>query len=278
MVNFMCLLSSVCFIVGNSLTIFYYVREASRSHFDYESYVDLDPAYIQLEWGFRNMNRPVYLSAGVINTMAWFFLMFPIAQLSWILSQGGTKWISLHVAITILILTGSLTEWISHVLYIGSSLTSNLLTTDFNLNYWISSDDANPDEIGWRTLEVTHIVTFGLVSIIGAIEWIILAIVMILIHVSVRRWIREVDATTFSSGWNALGLFVGLMCILEFVTEVLRLDGMKYFAQIAFWYSSVNRLVLLPVWLLLLASRLSYASLKLNQQAHMREQNDDAPP
>lgn len=277
MVNFMCLLSAVCFIVGNSLTIYYYVRESKRTHFDYDLYVDLDPGYIQMEWGFRNTNRPVYLSAGVINTMAWFFLMFPIAQLSWILSQGGTKWISLHVSITILILTGSLTEWISHVLYIGSSLTSNLLTSDFNLNYWISSDNANPDEIGWRTLEVTHIVTFGLVSIIGAIEWIILAIVMILIHVSVRRWIREVDATTFSSGWNALGLFVGLMCILEFVTEVLRLDGMKYFAQIAFWYSSANRLVLLPVWLLLLASRLSYASLKLNQQAHMREQNDDGP-
>merc|ERR1712176_752094 len=142
--------------------------------------------------------------------------------------------------------------------------------TQFNLSSWINS--STTDNIGWRTLEITHIVTFGLVSIIGAIEWIILAIVMILIHMSVRRWLRNVDSTTFGSGWNALGLFVALMCILEFVTEVMRLSGFKYFSQIAFWYSSVNRLILLPSWLLILGIRLPYASLKLNQQAHMREQ------
>jgi len=271
MVNVMCALAALCFITGNALTIAYYVQEFQRSHFDYNSYVALDPGYIQMEWGFRNLNRPMYLSAGVVNTIAWFFLMFPIVQLSWILSQGGTKWISLHVAISILILTGSLTEWISHVLYIGSSMTSELLTTQFNLNNWINTD--TPDEIGWRTLEITHIVTFGLVSIIGAIEWIILAIVMILIHISVRRWLRNVDSTTFGAGWNALGLFVALMCVLEFITEVLRLDGIKYFSQIAFWYSSINRLILLPSWLLILGSRLPYASLKLNQQTHMREQD-----
>lgn len=272
MANIMCVLSALCFIIGNALTIAYYVQEFNRSHFDVTSYVNLDPGYIQMEWGFRNLNRPIYLSAGVVNTMAWFFLMFPVVQLAWILSQGGTKWISLHVAIAILVLTGSLTEWISHTLYIGASMTSELLSTQFNLDYWLTdmANGGDADNIGWRTLEIVHIVTFGFVSIIGAIEWIIMALVMILIHVSVKRWLRQVDATTFGSAWNALGLFVGLMCILEFVTEVLRLDGIKYFSQIAFWYSSVNRLVLLPGWLLILGSRLPYASLKLNQQAHMR--------
>ena len=197
--------------------------------------------------------------------------MFPMVQVSWILSQGGTKWISLHVTIAILVLTGSLTEWISHVLYIGSSMTAELVATQFNLSSWISADTT--DNIGWRTLEITHIVTFGLVSIIGAIEWIILALVMILVHVSVKRWRSSVDSTTFGGAWNALGLFVALMCILEFVTEVLRLDGIKYFSQIAFWYSSVNRIILLPTWLLILGLRLPYASLKLNQQSHMRDQN-----
>merc|ERR1712241_1127982 len=123
------------------------------------------------------------------------------------------------------------------------SITSTVLTKQFNLSNWISSDVDEPDNIGWRTLEITHIVTFGLVSIIGAIEWIILAIVMILIHISVKRWLRNVDSTTFGAGWNALGLFVALMCVLEFITEVLRLDGIRYFSQIAFWYSSINRLI-----------------------------------
>ena len=271
MANLMCILAALCFIVGNALTIAYYVQEYQRSHFNYESYVNLDPGYIEMEWGFRKLNRPLYLSAGVINTFAWFFFMFPMVQVSWILSQGGTKWISLHVTIAILVLTGSLTEWISHVLYIGSSMTAELVATQFNLSSWINS--STTDNIGWRTLEITHIVTFGLVSIIGAIEWIILALVMILVHVSVKRWRSSVDSTTFGGAWNALGLFVALMCILEFVTEVLRLDGIKYFSQIAFWYSSVNRIILLPTWLLILGLRLPYASLKLNQQSHMRDQN-----
>lgn len=272
--NFLCLLSALCFITGNALTIAYYFQEYARPHFNYTEYINLDPSYIQEEWAFRNDARPIYISAGVINTFAWFFFMFPIVQLSWILSQGGTKWISVHVSIAILVLTGSLTEWISHVLYIGSSMTSELLTSNFNLNNWITTDTSNPDEIGWRTLEVTHIVTFGLVSIIGAIEWLLLAIIMLMVHASVKRWQRNVDSTTFGVGWNALGLFIGLMCILEFVTEVMRLVGFKYFAQIAFWYSSVNRIILLPVWLLILGCRLSYASLKLNQQAHMRDQTE----
>ena len=276
--NFMCLLSALCFIVGNAITIVYYYQEYQRPHFNYNEYVELDPTYIQKEWQFRSDSRPLYISAGVINTFAWFFLMFPIVQLAWILSQGGTKWISVHVSITILVLTGSLTEWISHVLYIGSSMTSALLTGEFNLNNWVTTDTSNPDEIGWRTIEVTHIVTFGLVSIIGAIEWLLLAIILFLIHASIRRWQRNVDSTTFGAGWNALGLFIGLMCILEFVTEVMRLIGFKYFAQIAFWYSSVNRIILIPVWLLILGCRLSYASLKLNQQAHMRDQDELQQP
>jgi len=269
MVNVMCVLAALCFIIGNGLTIAYYVQEYKRAHFDYDSYVSLDPGYIQLEWAFRVLYRPQYLAAGTMNTIAWFFLMFPIVQLSWILSQGGTRWISLHITMAILILTGSLTEWISHVLYIGSSTTSELLARQFNLSSWITS--TSEDDIGWRTLEITHIVTYGFVSLIGAIEWIILAIVMILIHISVVRWRRDVDTTTFGAGWNTLGIFVALMCILEFITEVLRLDGFTSFSQIAFWYSAFNRLILIPTWLLILGIRLPYASLKLNQQTHMRE-------
>jgi len=277
--NYLCLASAICFLIGNMVTIAYYAIEYQRAHFDVEDYLQLDPGYLQMEWGFRNESRPMYISAGVINTFAWFFFMFPIVQLSWILSQGGTKWISVHVAIGILVLTASLTEWISHVMYIGSSMTAALLSKDFNLNNWITNDTEDPDMIGWRTLEVTHIITFGMVSIIGAIEWILLAIIMMMLHFSVRRWQRQVDQSTFGACWNALGLFISLFCILEFVTEVLRLKGAsKYFNQIAFWYSAALRLVFIPTWLLILGMRLSYASLKLNQQTHMQRGQRPAAP
>jgi len=97
---------------------------------------------------------------------------------------------------------------------------------------------------------------------------------MALIHISVKRWRRDVDSTTFGACWNALGLFIALMCILEFIAEVLRLDGFITFGKIAFWYSGVNRLILIPTWLILLGMRLPYAAVKLNQQTHMIEQQE----
>ncbi|KAL3902950.1 MAG: hypothetical protein SGARI_005598 [Bacillariaceae sp.] len=236
MVNFMCVLSALLFMAGNALLITYYVREFNRPHFDYDTYVSLDPDMIQQEWDFRIEHRPKYLAAGILNALAWFFFMFPIIQLAWILSQGGSKWISLHICI-------------------------ELLVTQFNLDSWITTDD----QIGWRSLEVTHIVTYGLVTFIDAFEWILLFVIFTLIHISVKRWRRQVDSTTFGACWNALGLFVALFSLLDFVAEILRIIGFSTFGKIAFWYSSVNRLLLLPGWLLLLGCRLPVAGVKLNQ-------------
>jgi hypothetical protein len=58
---------------------------------------------------------------------------------------------------------------------------------------------------------------------------------------------------------------VALFSLLDFVAEILRLVGFSTFGKIAFWYSSVNRLLLLPGWLLLLGCRLPVAGMKLNQ-------------
>jgi hypothetical protein len=266
MVNFMCVLSALLFTVGNALLVAYYVREFNRLYFDYDQYVSMDPEYIQQEWDFRIEHRPKYLAAGIINALAWFFFQFPMIHLSWILSGGGSKWISLHIAIGLLAMTGSFTEWISRFLYIGMSMATELLATQFNLDNWITT--SSNDQIGWRALELTHIVTYGLVSFIDSFEWILLFIIFVLIHISVKRWRRTVDTTTFGACWNALGLFCGLMCLLDFVAEILRLEGYRMFGQIAFWYSSVNRLLLIPTWLLLLGCRLPVASVKLNQQTH----------
>jgi hypothetical protein len=268
MVDFTCVLSALLFMTGNILVLVYYAKEYNRPHFDYTTYTELDPTYIQQEWEWRIDNRPKLLAAGTINSLAWFFLMFPLLQLSWILSLRGSKWIGLHIGIGVLALTGSFTEWISHFLYMGATMATELLAKDFNLDNWITTD--SDDEIGWRALEVTHIVTYGLVAFADACEWIILSVILVLVHISVKRWRRNVDGTTFGACWNALGLFIALMCVLEFVAEVLRLDSYRTFGQIAFWYSAVNRLVLMPSWLIMLGMRLPHASVKLNQHSASR--------
>jgi hypothetical protein len=145
-------------------------------------------------------------------------------------------------------------------------MAAELVSTDFNLHNWISSNSG--DDIGWRALEVTHIVTFGLVGFVDAFEWITLATILFLVHISVRRWRNTVDGTTFGAAWNALGLFIALFCILDFIAEILRLDGFRQFGKIAFYYSAFNRLILIPLWLIVLAVKLPYASVKMNQMNH----------
>mmetsp|Transcript_23013 Transcript_23013/g.54618 ORF Transcript_23013/g.54618 Transcript_23013/m.54618 type:complete len:277 (-) Transcript_23013:398-1228(-) len=263
--NILCLLAAVLFIVGNSLHIAFYVKEYQRSHFDPTLYKNLDPDYLKQEWEFREEHRPKFLAGGIINALAWFFLMFPLIQLAYVLSQRGTSRIALHMAVAILAVTGCLTEWIARFLYIGVSMAAELIATDFNLTNWLSANSG--DDIGWRALEVTHIVTYGLVGFIDAFEWLVLATILVLVHISVRRWRNTVDGTTFGAAWNALGLFIALFCILDFVAEVLRLDGFRQFGKVAFWYSAVNRLILIPMWLIVLALKLPYASVKMNRAA-----------
>jgi hypothetical protein len=255
-----CLIAALLFLTGNTLLMVFYLKESQRDYFDMKTYLTLDPDYLIKEWGFIESHRPKWLSAGIINGLAWFFFAFPMIQLAWILSQRGSKRIWMHVCIALLTLTGALTEWLARFLYIGSSMAMQMLTTKFNLDNWITED--SNDRIGWRTLEVTHVVVRGLILYIDAFEWICLFFIMIFVHISVRQW-RVKDVDTFGACWNSLGLFIGLLSILDFVTEVLRLDGFMLFGPIAFWYGIVNRCILIPTWLIILGLRLPYAANKL---------------
>ncbi len=259
--DFTCVLTALLFFTGNTIMLVFYVKESRKEHFDYETYLTLDPAYLQQEWKFYEEHRTKWLSAGIINGLAWFFFTFPILQLAWILSHRGSQSLWMHIAIAILCLVGAFTEWISRFLYIGAAMAMQLMVNEFNLDNWISEN--SNDQIGWRALEVTHIVVRGMILYIDAFEWICLFFIMVFIHISVRRW-RVHDAVTFGACWNSLGLFIGLLSVLDFVAEILRLDGFQIFGPIAFWYSAVNRLLLIPLWLILLGLRLPYAVMKLN--------------
>lgn len=263
-----CLLAALLFLTGNILLMVFYLKESQREHFDYDKYTSLNPEYLMQEWAFIEQHRPKWLSAGIINGLAWLFFAFPMIQLAWILSQRGSKSLWMHIGIAVLALTGALTEWLARFLYIGASMAMQLLTEKFNLDNWIS-DNSN-DQIGWRTLEVTHVVVRGLILFIDAFEWICLFLIMVFVHISVRQW-RVKDSVTFGACWNSLGLFIGLLSILDFVAEVLRLDGFKLFGPIAFWYAIVNRCILIPLWLIILGLRLPYAAIKLNESTDMTD-------
>jgi hypothetical protein len=246
------------------MIIIFYVKEGNREHWDQELHYDLDVDYLKLEWDFRNKYRAFYESAALINACAWFFFAFPMIQLAWVLSRRGTKSVWLHIIIAVLTLAGTFTEWISRFLHMGQSLSAHKLSTEFELDHWLASD--SNDGLGWKTLEVTHIATSGIIWFIDAFEWLAMFFIMIFVHISVRQW-RTQDATTFGVIWNYIALFIALLSVLDFVAEILRLDGFKTFGKIAYWYGSLNRLILLPLWLILLGVQLPYAFMKTNQQA-----------
>ena len=84
----------------------------------------------------------------------------------------------------------------------------------------------------------------------------------ILIHVSIRYW-RVQDPSSFGGCWNGVGLFIALMSIVEFVTEILRFEGLsQVFGMIALLYASINRLILIPYWICGLGYGLDRATAK----------------
>ena len=264
-----CIIAALLLFTGNLILIIFYGLEKNRDSFDYEQQISLDPTVIEEEWEWRMANKPKFLAAGILNGLGWLFFAFPMIQLAWILSKRGTTSLGLHIGIVLLVLIGSFTEWFSRFLYIGATMATEMLASKFDLDNW--GYDASG--LGWRTLEVTNIVTTGLITFIDAFEWIALFFIMTFVHVSVRKW-RVTELDTFGMGWNVLGLFIAMLSLCDFAAEILRLTGNMVFVDIAFWYSSANRLVFLPLWLLMLGCTLPRAKEKSESVDTNRVVND----
>jgi hypothetical protein len=172
MVDVSCLLAALCFLISNSLGIAIVVLDRNRSFFSLEDWKALSPTYLQQEWDHRRSIAPLFQSANIFNAFAWFFLSVPIVQLSWALSRGGKRKIGVHAAIATFALAGCFSELISRLLVFGSWTCANWIATSFNLDYWLPDDlmQGSTDDIGWRALEVTFIITEGKKSyIVGGV-------------------------------------------------------------------------------------------------------------
>ena len=162
-------------------------------------------------------------------------------------------------------------EWIANFLYISSTLNCEYMFRHFNLQTWT---DIENDKIGLRSLEVAYFAIRGMIYWVDAFEWIALSVIMIFVFVSVSRHQKLDRQSPLGGFWNALGLFIGLLSLLDFVTEILRSVSFKVFSDIAFWYGTLNRLILLPAWLIVLGWRLPYALMRLESKQQLPG-NDD---
>jgi hypothetical protein len=253
MMDISSLTAALLFVLGNILDYVYKNKFRSRSHFSYADFTALDPAFIEEEWEYLSEYRSLELAAGVMNAMAWFALMIPLLQVAWIQSHSGTRQVGVHVTVAALALGGSMTEFIARLLQIGTSLAGEWLAKDFNLDNWLS--ESSNDKIGWRTLQVVHLVVRGMLLWVDAAEWLALFGISVLLFVSIQRQTERL----LSLSWASVGLAMGLLSLIDFAADVLRLESWRSFSEVTFWITMINRLVVLPVWLIWLGCQLPRA-------------------
>jgi hypothetical protein len=87
------------------------------------------------------------------------------------------------------------------------------------------------------------------------VEWLALFGISVLLFVSVKRQTERL----LSLSWASLGLVMGLLSLIDFAADILRLESWRTFSEIAFGITMLNRLVLLPVWLIWLGCQLPRA-------------------
>jgi hypothetical protein len=172
-----CLLTALLFFLSNGLNILLRSKQFNGDkdnggQYTYAQFLELDSEYLAQKWQDRYDMRGLMTCANLFNAMAWFLLCIPILQVAWILSRAGKRRLGLHVSIALLTLCGSLTELVSRLMTIGMYNIGLYLARDFNLNNWVG-ENAN-DGIGWKTLEVTTMLSSGMLLWIDAFEWLVL--------------------------------------------------------------------------------------------------------
>jgi hypothetical protein len=261
--SILCWFAAVTYISASGVLIARIVfRNGSWSGDDF---TQLIPASIEQSWDDLYDNKALFYASGFLNGIFWLVFCLPVIEMAWILSRSGTQAIGPSVAICVFAIGGAMTEWLSHMFWIGTTVGSFTLAFNFNLDQWLRPDVAASlgvpadDGIGWRDLEVTHIVTSGMIWIVDSFEWLCLTGIFTFTFVGVYLW-RKDDQSTFGARWNALGLFIGLMSIIEFSMEIVRFDGYKFAGPIVLLYAALNRIILIPAWIISLGFQLPRAA------------------
>ena len=267
-------LTAVLFMVSNLIGFAFLNRFRGHGHFSWKEYHALNTDLIQSEFENREDDYFFEISAAMLNSIAWMVFCVPLIQVAWIQSRQGTFLLETHTAIVVLALGGSITELVSRLLYIGTTATSNLLATKFNLENWINISDGDAqaaedetvdvtaedgDLIGWRVLEMIHIVMRGLTIWINSAEWLFLTGIFVLIYISVHKS----DVPCFDRKWARLGMVIGMLAFVDFLSDITHLRYKLSLSKIAVGFTFISRAVLMPIWLVWLAQQLSTAQLKL---------------
>jgi hypothetical protein len=264
----LCIFCACLFWAVNAIEIVIgFQKSAQFSTIDRETYKQLLPDFIADDWYEKIDTRALYLASGFLKGTFWIVFCLPIIEMAWVLSKGGKCGLVWNLGIILFVLGGSWTKWFSAIFWNGMYISFLQISKNFNLDVWLSTLLAEQyqidgeDGIGWRALEVNYMVSRGLVWIVNAVEWLCLAAIFSFTFVSVFQW-RKTDETSFGAKWNALGLFIGMLAIVEFVAEIIGFEGYRVAWIFVVLYAALNRLILVPIWIIILGFQLPNASTK----------------
>lgn len=264
----LCCFAAVLYWACSAISIAIGIQKSSTwSSANKDVYFQLLPDNIMNEWVTRENMKGLEFASGILNGIFWIVFCLPIIEMAWILSRNGTRSLGLNFGIMIFALAGTWTKWFSNIFWNGMYLSFLMMASHFNLENWmVSLQDAqyqleDEDGIGWRALEMNYTVFKGLVWLVNAVEWVCLAGVFTLTGLSVIKW-RIHDQTTFGAKWNALGLFIGLISAINFTAEIIGVEGFRVAWIFVLLYSSLTRLILIPLWIIVLGVQLPNATSK----------------
>mmetsp|Transcript_14434 Transcript_14434/g.29831 ORF Transcript_14434/g.29831 Transcript_14434/m.29831 type:complete len:344 (+) Transcript_14434:100-1131(+) len=171
-----CIAAAMCFATSNILFAVHTSRLLLRPNLtdddeeegtsSIELWKELNPTHIQGQWARMSEERPIMASASLLNVVAWFLMIGPLLQSAWVLSRGGRRLVGPHVLLAMLAVCGGLVELLARLFYVGMMNAAQWLARDFNLDDW----GGNAEGIGWRVLEMIHVVTRGMLLWIDAFE------------------------------------------------------------------------------------------------------------
>lgn len=258
------IISAVLFWTSSCLRAVQMKQWKAQPNFNYSEWKKLDAEYLQEQWEFRIQQRPFEMATGMLNAFAWFTFSIPILHVVWLQSSllQGKRMISIHVAIALMAIGGALTEILARLFYIGSSSTMEWIVKDFELDSWLKNGGNSTDHLGWKSLEVTHIAMMGILTWVDAFEYLFLSFIFLFLFISI--WFKS-EPRLFSLGWAQFGMLLAFLSIIDFAADIMRYQNWRKYSLIAFWISSINRLVLFPFWLVWLSFQIPRAEALLEE-------------
>jgi len=244
-----CLVSAITFFVANliSMSVEWANTKLLQSHWDRALFRSLDGNYLWQWWYHRNTLAGWEVFSGFLCAMSWVLLAIPIVQVAYAASKAGKRKLWLHISMACLAIAGCTTEFIARLLNIGVWLSSRWIAGSFELKNWSNGDEE--DYTGFKVLEIVYQVAGGATMWIDSFEYFALFGIFFL-----NFWsFYSLNADQRHPLTYGISLVLAVFCFCDGLFLFMRLMNWGLFTFLASTFTVINRLILIPAWLLIMS-------------------------